>query len=113
MKYGCENKTEILLRLNYMVIHAPDSFPPEGGMTLELAFATVEYGLRRIEEIDGRPQVVEAVNQIRPELLTARKLFDEGEVVPACHKLQDVEDILRSVHVKTEVWPNSEAAPPI
>ncbi|WP_312346718.1 hypothetical protein [Stenotrophomonas acidaminiphila] len=103
MKYGCKNKTDVLLRLNYMVIHAPDDFPPEGGMTLDLAFATVEYGLQQIEEKDGRPAVVDAVNRVRVELAAARKLFDEGQINPACHKLQDAEDILKPIRVKAEV----------
>lgn len=103
MKYGCINKTDILLRLNYMVIHAPDDFPPEGDMTLELAFATVEYGLQQIEEKDGRPAVVATLNRMRVELQSARELFDKGEINPACHKLQDAEDILRPIRVKAEV----------
>lgn len=102
MKYGCKGKDDILNRLAYMVGYAPN-FPEEDEMTLDLAFATVEYGLQQIEGKDGRPAVVDNVNRMRAELATARKLFDAGEVVPACHKLQDAEDILRPIRVRAEV----------
>lgn len=102
MKYACKGKEDILDRLAYIVGYAPD-FPAEDEMTLDLAFASVEYGLQQIEDKDGRPAVVNNVNRMRAELATARKLFDEGEVVPACHKLQDAEDILRPIRVKAEV----------
>lgn len=103
MKYGCKNKTDVLLQLNYMVIHAPDDFPPEGDMTLDLAFATVEYGLQRIEEVDGRPVIMRVIEEMRVELKEARRLFDEGQINPACHKLQDAEDLLRPIRVNKEV----------
>ena len=103
MKYGCKDKTDVLLQLNYMVIHAPDDFPPEGGMTLDLAYATVDYGLKQIEEKDGRPAVLSVIERIRSELKVSRQLFDLGQINPACHKLQDVEDILRPIRVKEEV----------
>lgn len=103
MKYGCRGKRDILLRLNYMILHAPDDFPPEGGMNMELAWATIEYGLKIIEEKDGRPAIMEGVQKIRGELAVARGLFEKNEIVPACHKLQDVEDILKALKVKPEV----------
>lgn len=102
MKYGCKGKTDILEQLTYMVLRAPN-FPAEDEMTLDLAFATVEYGLQQIEEKDGRPAVVDALNRMRAELKEARDLFDRGEINPACHKLQDAEDILRPIRVKAEV----------
>lgn len=102
MKYGCKGKDAILNRLAYMVGYAPD-FPAEDEMTLDLAFATVEYGLQQIEEKDGRPVVVNAVNQVRAELQAARDLFDRGEINPGCHKLQDAEDILKPIRVKAAV----------
>lgn len=43
------------------------------------------------------------MQKIRSELAVARELFEKGEINPACHKLQDVEDILRSLKVKPEV----------
>ncbi|WP_182212391.1 MULTISPECIES: hypothetical protein [Gammaproteobacteria] len=102
MKCGCKGKEEILDQLNYMVLYAPD-FPAEDDMTLDLAFATVEHGLQQIEEKDSRSAVVDAVNRVRAELAEARKLFDEGQINPACHKLQDAEDILKPIRVKAEV----------
>lgn len=102
MKYGCKNKSDILGQLAYMVIHAPD-FPPEDEMTMELAWATIEHGLKLIEEKDGRPAIMEGVQKIRSELAVARGLFDKNEINPACHKLQDVEDILKALKVKPEV----------
>lgn len=102
MKYGCKGKADILEQLAYMVGYAPN-FPAEDEMTLDLAFATVEYGLQQIKEKDGRPVVVNAVNQMRTELQAALELFGRGEINPACHKLQDVEDILRPIRVKSEV----------
>jgi len=102
MKYGCKGKTDVLEQLAYMVGYAPD-FPKEDEMTLDLAFATVEYGLQQIEARDGRPAVLAAMNQMRVELGEARALFDQGEIIPACHKLQDAEDILKPIRVKAEV----------
>ena len=102
MKYGCKSKQDVLLQLNYMVIHAPD-FPPEGGMTTEMAFATVEYGLARIAEIDGTPSVLEGIGRIRSILEQAKLKFAQGEIVPACHLLQDAEDVLRPLRVKAGV----------
>lgn len=103
MKYGCKNKTDVLLRINYMIIHARDGFPPEGNMTMDLAYATVEYGLQQIEAKDDRPAVLAMLERVRRELKEARALFDRGEIRSSCHKLQDVEDILRPVRVKQEV----------
>ncbi|MEJ1098498.1 hypothetical protein V9L00_18190 [Pseudoxanthomonas sp. CCNWLW206] len=102
MKYGCKSKNDVLLRLNYMVIHAPD-FPPEGGMTLSLAFDTVEHRLSRIESEDARPAVVALIARLRAVLRDAQTKFDAGEIVPACHLLQDAEDLLRPVRVKAAV----------
>ena len=102
MKYGCKGKSDVLLQLNYMVIHAPE-FPPEGGMTLSLAFETVEYGLSRIESEDARPAVVAAIGRIRATLRDALVKFDAGDIVPACHLLQDAEDLLRPIRVKDAV----------
>lgn len=101
MKYGCKGKEAILDRLNYMVIYAPSFREPY--MTLDLAFATVEYGFKQIEEKDGRPEIMEGIEHARRELSHARELFDQGEEVPACHKLQDVEDIIQPLKVKPEV----------
>ncbi len=102
MKYGCKGKGDVLLQLNYMTIHAPD-FPPEGGMTLPSAFATIEHGLAKIESEDGRPAVVALVDRMRAILKEAEALFAQGEIVPACHRLQDAEDLLRPVRVKATV----------
>ena len=102
MKYGCKGKGDVLLRLNYMVIHAPD-FPPEGGMTLSLAFETVEHGLLRIESGDARPAVVAVVGRVRAVLKDAKARFEAGEVIPACHLLQDAEELLRPIRVKAVV----------
>ncbi|GAB3512736.1 hypothetical protein GCM10027400_20060 [Pseudoxanthomonas daejeonensis] len=102
MKYGCEGKSDVLLRLNYMVIHAPD-FPPEGGMTLPLAFETVEYALSRIELEDARPAVVAVIGQVRALLKDAHAKFNAAEIIPACHLLQDAEDLLRPIRVKAAV----------
>lgn len=102
MKYGCKGKNDVLLQLNYMVVHAPD-FPPEGGMTLSLAFDTVEHGLAKIELEDARPAVVAIIARVRTILGDARARFDAGEIVPACHLLQDAEDLLRPVRVKAAV----------
>lgn len=102
MKYGCKGKEDILNRLAYMVGYAPD-FPAEDEMTMDLAFTTVEYGLQQIEEKDGRPAVTDALNRMRIELQAARGLFDQDQINPACHKLQDVQDILRPIRVKAAV----------
>lgn len=100
MKYGCKGKSDILLQLNYMVIHARDGFPPEGGMSMPLAFSTVEYGLAKIQSEDARPVVVGVVEQMRGILREAQAKFDAGEIRAACHLLQDAEDLLRPVRVK-------------
>jgi len=102
MKYGCRSKQDILEHLTYMVLRAPN-FPVEDEMDLNLAFDCLEYGLKIIEKEDARPAVVSAIAQMRAELLQARTLFDSGEVVPACHKLQDAEGILRPIRVKAVV----------
>lgn len=104
MKYACKGKGDILGRLSTMIVHAPNDFPPEfQGMDMEMAWATIEHGLKLIEEMDSRPAIVDGVRRIRGELAVARDLFDKGEINPACHKLQDVEDILRPLKVKPEV----------
>ena len=103
MKYGCQGKEGILLRLNYMIIHAPNDFPPEGGMNLDLAYATIEYGLNQIEQKDGRTEVMDVISRVRDELVVSRRLFDQDEINPACHKLQDIEDLLRPLKVNKEV----------
>ncbi|WP_426281200.1 hypothetical protein [Lysobacter soli] len=101
-RYMCESKDDVFDYLNYMVLYAPD-FPAEDEMTLDLAFESVESGLKSIETVDGRPAVVEVIERIRSELAVARELFDAGQTVPACHKLQDAEDLLRPVRVKASV----------
>lgn len=104
MKYACKGKEDILNRLSTMIVHAPNDFPPEfKGMDMELAWATIEYGLKQIEEKDGRPEVMAAVERMRKELTVSRELFEKGEINPACHKLQDVEDILQPLKVRPEV----------
>lgn len=104
MKYGCKGKEDILGMLSIMIIHAPNDFPPEfKGMDMPMAWATIEYGLNQLEAKDGRPEVMTAVKKMREELEVSRVLFDKGEINPACHKLQDVEDILRPLKVKQEV----------
>jgi hypothetical protein len=103
MKYGCKGKREILEQLNMMVVHAPN-FPPEfKGMDMNMAFAVIEFGLERLERLDGSPAVLVAVHNCRIELNGAKALFESGETIPACHKLQDVEDILRPVRTKPEL----------
>lgn len=99
---GCKSKQEIFEHLTYMVLHAPD-FPAEDRMDLDLAFECLEHGLKRIEELDGRPAVVSVVAQIRAEFAKSRALFESDEVIAACHSLQDAEDILRPVRVKAVV----------
>lgn len=104
MKYACKGKEDILNRLSTMIVHAPNDFPPEfEGMDMELAWATIDHGLKIIEEKDGRPAIMEGVQKIRSELAVSRELFEKGEINPACHKLQDVEDILKPLKVKPEV----------
>ena len=102
MKYGCKNKSDILRQLTYMVLRAPD-FPPEDEMTMELAWATIEHGLKIIEETDARAAIMEGLQKVRGELAAARELFEKNEIVPACHKLQDVAGILKRLKVKPEV----------
>ena len=100
MKYGCKGKQDLLNRLATMIVHAPNDFPPEfRGMDMDLAWATLEYGLRQIEEKDGRPEVIGKLETIRKELDVARALFAKNEINLACHKLQDVEDILQPLKV--------------
>jgi hypothetical protein len=100
MKYGCEGKQDVLNRLATMIVHAPNDFPPEfQGMDMVLAWATIEHGLKQLEEKDGRPEVMDKLRTIRRELDVARELFAKNEINPACHKLHDVEDILRPLKV--------------
>jgi hypothetical protein len=103
MKYGCEGKEDILGMLSIMILHAPNDFPPEfEGMDMPMAWATIEYGLKQLEAKDGRPEVMAAVRKMREQIEESRALFERGEVNPACHKLQDVEDILRPLNVNPE-----------
>jgi len=85
-----------------MVLHAPN-FPAEDRMDLDFAFECLEFGLKRVEDIDGRPAVLAMVGRVRAELATARSLFDAGKEIPACHSLQDAEGILRPVRVNSAV----------
>jgi hypothetical protein len=72
-------------------------------MDMAMAWATIEHGLKQLEEKDGRPEVMAAVKRMREEFVISRELFEKGEISPACHKLQDVEDILEPLKVKREV----------
>ena len=101
-RFGCKTKGDVLNRIAYMVGYAPDS-PPEDEMDLSFAFACVEYGLVRIEELDGRPAIVAVIANVREALQRAQRLFASGEIVPACHALQDAEDLLAPIRVKAVV----------
>ncbi|WP_457097219.1 hypothetical protein [Lysobacter sp. P5_B9] len=101
-RIGCKSKQEIFEHLAYMVNHAPD-FPAEDKMDLDLAFDCLEFGLKRIEELDGRPAVVAMISKLRAEFANSRSLFQAGEITPARHSLQDAEDMLRPVRVKAVV----------
>jgi len=104
MTYALAGKEDILGWLSIMIVHAPDNFPPEFEVTdMATAWATMEHGLKRLEQLDGRPPVMTAVEKVRAEVEAAKTLFERGETNPACHRLQEAERILRPLKVKPEV----------
>lgn len=102
MSHKCTGKEEILDLLSYMIVYAPD-FPKMDRMTLAIAYEDLEHGLTLIEKDDGRPPVRDAVLHMRKTLQRSRELFDQHETNPACHALQEVEEILKPLRVKASV----------
>jgi hypothetical protein len=104
LKYAIEGKEDLLGWLATMIVYAPDNFPSDfRGMDMATAWSMIEEGLHRLEDKDGRPQVMDALKRVRKEIAVSRELFEKGEIKPACQKLQDVEDILKPLKVKREV----------
>jgi hypothetical protein len=102
MSYKCKGKRDVLRLLSYMIVYAPD-FRDDAAMTLDIAFGDLEDGFQLLEQGDGRPALIEVLVHMRELARESRALFDLGEINPACHKLQALEEVLKPVRVKGAV----------
>lgn len=69
-------------------------------MTLELAFATLEYGLRQLELKDGSAEVLDAAERMRDAFSKAKASYCDGQRLAAQRLLVSAENILKPVKVK-------------
>lgn len=99
MRTICRGKRDLVARLSYMIVYSPD-FPGEDETSLDAEFAFQEQGLSLLMEKDGRPATIQAVITNREELKRSLLLFAEGDLIPACHLLQNCKDRLEQLRVK-------------
>lgn len=92
--HWCNNLEELIEFIAYVVLTAPDDFPPEDRMTIELAFDELAHGLNCVKQEYGDSAITQKSELLFKE---ACSLYKEGRTNEGAWKLQDAEQVLMNL----------------
>jgi len=87
----CNNLEELIEFIAYVVLTAPDAFPPEDNMTIDAAFRELGHGLDCVQLERGDSAMIQESRKLFRE---AYSLYKEGKTNEGAWKLQDAEEVL-------------------